>query len=300
MALALPSGTRALGTGITVEGGVGYLGYSPEFGGSPSNITVVNQGTIEWSNGGNIVIAGTLTNSGTITVDGTSTLATEGTISGGTINIQAGASILSGTLDGVTIDGDFTVAGNSIVTVTNGLTLNGSATLGGGGDYGYLYFNGSQTLGGTGTVALSGSGYGALALPSGTLTLGTGITVEGGVGYLGYSPEFGGSPSNITVVNQGTIEWSNGGNIVIAGTLTNSGTITVDGTSTLATEGTISGGTINIQAGASILSGTLDGVTIDGDFTVAVPTAIVTRHQWTHVKRFGDARWRRRLWISVL
>ena len=267
-ALALPNATLTLGAGITVEGGNGYLGYSPEFGGSAADTTVVNQGTIEWSNGGNILIEGTLTNGGMITVDGTSTLATEGTISGGTITTQAGASIVNGTLNGVTIDGDFTVAGNNIVTITNGLTLNGSATLGGGGDYGYLYFNGSQTLGGTGTVVLSGSGYGALALPNATLTLGAGITVGGGNGYLGYSPEFGGTAADTTVVNQGTIEWSNGGNIVIAGTLTNSGMITVDSSSTLNTDGTISGGTITTQAGASILNGTLDGVTIDGDFTV--------------------------------
>ena len=105
------------------------------------------------------------------------------------------------------------------------------ATLGGngGGNWGFLTFNSSQTLGGSGTVDFTGPGpYNALGLSSGTLTIGPGITVRGQSGYLGYSPGIGGSPSNIAVVNQGTINWANGGNIQIPSTLINSGTITVD------------------------------------------------------------------------
>ena len=271
-ALWLPGSgnTLTIGSGITVNGREGYLGYDPEFGGSTS-VTVVNQGTIQWADGGNIYIPETLTNDGTITVDGTSTLAPGGTISGGAITTQAGAGIGNVTLDGVTVNGDLQVVGGNSVTVKDGLTIGGTVTLGGSTGYGYLDFSGNQALGGTGTVTFgSGSPYNALWLPGSgtTLTIGSGITVNGREGYLGYDPEFGGSTA-VTVVNQGTIEWADGGNIYIPETLTNDGTITVDGTSTLAPGGTISGGTIAIQAGGQIYGSTLDGVTISGNFTLA-------------------------------
>src|SRR5208337_4520218 len=51
-----------------------------------------------------------------------------------------------------------------------------------------------------------GSSYNALDVTrSGTaLTISSGITIEGEAGYVGYDPSLGGS-SNVTVVNQGTI-----------------------------------------------------------------------------------------------
>ncbi len=240
-----------------------------------------------------ILIYGTLTNSGTITVDATSTLAPDGTIDGGTIDAQTGAGIASATLVGVTIDGSFQVVDENNVTVEDGLTLNGTATLGsaGSGNWGTLDFNGSQTLGGSGTVTFDGPGpYNAVGVYNATLTIGPQITVQGQSGYVGDSPETGGSPGSIAVVNQGTIQADtsgttitiygtgnqntgslkalNGATLSIQGTLTNSGTITVDGTSTLASGGTIAGGTIDAQTGAGIGSVTLDGVTIDGNFQV--------------------------------
>ena len=307
-ALALSSGTLTIGPGITVGGQSGYLGYSPYLGGSP---TVVNQGTLEWADGGNILVYGTLTNDGTITVDSTSTMATGGTIAGGTITTQDGAGIANETLDGVTIDGDFQVVGGNAAGVTGGLTLDGTATLGGSSTFGYLEFSGSQTLGGTGTVVFSGTGpYNALGVASGTLTIGPGITVRGQSGYVGYSPEIGGSP---TVDNQGTIQADvSGGTITVNGTgdqntgtlkALDGGTLSLQGSNwddsgvnyadatsafsigasfsndgnTLALTGpgaftcggTIQGGTLSVAAGTTLdLDGTLDGVTIDGNFQV--------------------------------
>ena len=293
-ALGLSSGTLTIGSGITVQGQSGYIGYSPDIGGSPSNIAVVNQGTIKWANGGNIQIPGTLTNQGSITVDSTSTLAPGGTIAGSTITTQAGAGIGNVTLDGVTLDGDFQVVGANSVTVADGLTLDGTATLGGSGgsNWGFLNFNGSQTLGGTGTVDFIGPGpYNALGLSSGTLTIGSGITVQGQSGYIGYSPDIGGSVSNIAVINQGiidanaagssitiygtgsqnagTLEATGGGTLYLEGTLANSATLSVDATSSLSLSGTLSGGTITVAAGATVTGSTLDGVTIDGSLAIA-------------------------------
>jgi len=196
--VGLSSGTLTIGAGITVRGQSGYVGYTPVLGGSPSNIVVVNQGTIQWAEGGSISIQGTLTNSGTLTVDSTSSLATGGTIVGGTIVTQAGAQIYGSTLDGVTIDGDFRVVAGNGLTVKDGLTLNGTATLGdaAGSTYGYLLFNGTQTLGGNATVVFGGHIYNTLMANAAamTLTIGAGVTVRGKSGYVGYSPYLGAPP----------------------------------------------------------------------------------------------------------
>ena len=252
--LGLSSGTLTIGSGITVQGQEGYIGYSPVVGGSPSNITVINQGTIEAdSSGGTIYVygtnnqnagtlaaldgatlslEGTLTNSATISVDSTSVLALGGTLTGGTITGQVGAVVQGSTLNGVTLSGSFQLTGGNYIEVEGGLTLDGTLMLGtaGSSTYGYVYFLDSQALGGTGTVDFAGSHpYNSLGLSSGTLTIGSGITVQGQEGYIGYSPAIGGSPSSITVVNQGTIEAdASGGTIYVygtAGTFQNSGTI---------------------------------------------------------------------------
>jgi len=109
----------------------------------------------------------------------------------------------------VTLSGIYELAGNSFIYIENNLTLDGTLTLGDGSSYGVLYFESetSQTLGGSGTVVFSGtSSDDSLAPYIGTLTIGAGITVQGLNGYVGYSPEIGGSPGNVTVVNQGTIQ----------------------------------------------------------------------------------------------
>ena len=106
--------------------------------------------------GGTLNVTGTVQVNNTFTIDG-------GTLGQATV---AAGTILSGTrwgggLDGVTLNGnlDLTVGGAVNVTVTNGLILNGTASLGSNaGDWGYLRFTGSQTLGGTGSVVF-GNGF---------------------------------------------------------------------------------------------------------------------------------------------
>src|SRR5262249_38863165 len=229
-----------------------------------------NSGSLKALNGGILALVGTLTNTATVSVDATSVLSLGGTLTGGTIATEAGARLPGRTLDGVTIDGDCTVSGHNVLEIQDNLTLNGTLTLGDSLTYGLLDFvDSGQTLGGSGTVVFSGgSPFNALGLTSGTVTIGPEITVRGQSGYLGYSPTLGGSPRTIAVVNQGTIQWANGGNIQSPGTLTNSGTITIDGASTMAPGGTIVGGTVIGQTGAGLGSGTLDGVTIDGEVQV--------------------------------
>ena len=313
--------TLTIGAGITVQGQNGYVGYDPNFGGSP-DVSVVNQGTIAAdTSGGTITVYGTgnlqnvgilqalnggtlslqggnwqdsgvnyadatsvfsigasFSNTGnTLALTGPGTFASSGTIQGGTVSVAAGTLLdLSGTVDGVTVNGSFQVDGNNSVVVEDGLTLNGTATLGDSTGFGLLYFEGTQTLGGSGTVVFGTfDTRNALMVASAgtTLTIGAGITVQGQNGYVGYDPNFGGSP-DVSVVNQGTIQADvsggtitvygtdnqnagslnalNGATLSVEGTLTNTATVSVDSTSVLSLSGTLSGGTIATQSGADL------------------------------------------------
>ncbi len=168
----------------------------------------------------------------------------------------------------MTINGDFQVVGSNSVTVEDGLTLDGTATLGDSTGYGYLYFTGTQTLGGSGTVNFATRNpCNALWVPNSgtTLTIGAGITVHGQYGSIGYSSYFGGSTA-VSVVNQGTINSdSSGGTITVytsGAAFQNSGTLN-------ASAGTISiydpsYGMVNSGTVAAGPTGTLD---IDGPYS---------------------------------
>lgn len=228
------SGTIAINAGTLIFGG---------------NVTVAGLGTIN-RNGGLIKLAGKLDNTGTtLALDaamGTWNLA-GGTILGGTVTTSGGAKLQltsdGGTLDGVTIEGEldvaaiYSISGASFAFVRNGLTLNGTATI---GERARLLFEGSQTLGGSGTVVFQnfqGNSLTAYAYNM-TLTIGPNITVRGGSSFansafIGYSPSFGGN-SNISLDLQGTIIADIPGRAILlnaigTGTLTNTGTITVNG-----------------------------------------------------------------------
>ena len=307
--------TLTIGPGVVVRGQSGTVGYSPVWGG-PSNVAVVNQGTIQadvaggtiavngtgWSNagtmralnggtlrldgsfttagpgkvvssGGSVDLTGVLDNTGaTLTLDATTGPYNlrGGTIQGGTVATGGGALLVGttagGTLTGVTLAGtlDLTTASNAYVAVTGGLTLaGGTVNVGGGTNYGRLQFAGTQALGGTGTVAFAGTGpYNLLQVATaGTaLTIGPGVVVRGQSGTVGYSPVWGG-PSNVAVVNQGTIQAD------VAG-----GTIAVNGTgwSNAAT------GTLRLNGGTCCGSGAMPGSWsrptrrwLDGSFTTA-------------------------------
>ena len=108
------------------------------------------------------------------------------------------------------------------LTVTNGLTLNGTALVGNptNSNYGAISFAGSQTLSGDGSVVFgfNASAYNALRVASGgtTLTIGSGITVRGKTGQIGYAASPWGGATNVAVVNQGMISADvSGGTITI-------------------------------------------------------------------------------------
>jgi hypothetical protein len=223
-----------------------------------------------------ITINGTMLNTANTLAltDTTGSWYLHGTISGGTITASGGAQLIvdNGVLDGVTLDGPSTVTNGATLSVTsNGLTLNSTITLAAANNGANLQFNGASTLGGTGEVV-----YGGLFpfndlvyAPSGTLTIGPGITIHGAGGVLEGSPSAPAinqgtvytDTSNQTmnlyyVINQGQLIASNGSDFYLFA-CSNSGTVS------------ITGGTLTLDsswANSGIVSGNLSFIELDGTF----------------------------------
>jgi hypothetical protein len=126
--------------------------------------------------------------------------------------------------------------GSLVLTVLNGLTLNGTLTLERTDHYkgsARLSFAGSQTLGGNGTVVFADPGWAYhnwcnppnapyVQASSGTLTIGAGVTIRGQRGYVG--------DAGLPLINQGTISSDGGQTITVRGnSVTNLGTIFAGG-----------------------------------------------------------------------
>ena len=220
---------------------------------------------------------GMLAVSGAAQVGGTFQLA-GGTLSGATL--ASGTTLVltrdGGTLSGVTVAAGASLdgtqpqpfGGNPTATVAGGLTLDGAANLGNttGTAAGQLYFSGAQTLGGTGTVTFGTAtantnalyvtgGFGSSAL----LTVGAGITVQGGRGTVGAAGIFG---STVSVLNRGTLRVGAGGALTISGTdWSNAGVIDAAAGSTVNLGGTLTTAALGDfrAAGATVnLTGALD------------------------------------------
>ncbi|HEV3343404.1 MAG TPA: hypothetical protein VG125_23735, partial [Pirellulales bacterium] len=153
---------------------------------------------------------------GTTAQIGANLILAGGTVLGGTFTETGGAvislSTSGGTLDGVTVDGIIDAATQSgKVTVYDGLTLNGTLSLGntGGSTSGQILFGDSthaaDSLMGTGAVVF-GAFFGNsinndsnLGGASGTLTFGPNITIHGQSGSIVNDFTSG------SIINQGTI-----------------------------------------------------------------------------------------------
>ena len=151
---------------------------------------------------GTIEVSTTIQTSQALTLSG-------GAIESGTITSSGSAAITvsSGTLDGVTLESNLAVSGS--LAVLNGLTLrHANLIIGGTSSSASVYFQGTQTLSGTGTAVFAGiTGQNYLDAQGGgtqgtaaTLTIGSGITVDGSEG--GYIE---GLYSFDSIINQGAI-----------------------------------------------------------------------------------------------
>ena len=273
LAQALNGGTLKLNSIWSSSGTLAQSGGTLYLGG---NFSLADWGSVSGTNG-TIYLSGRLSNTNTtLTLDAASGswVIQGGAVYGGTIVTTNGASLLvsgSGTLDGVTVNGVLDV-GNSMngasLTVTNGLVLNGTVLVGNptNSNYGAISFAGSQTLSGDGSVVFgfNASAYNALRVANGgtTLTIGSGITVRGKTGQIGYAASPWGGPANVAVVNQGTISADVSG-----------GTITINAQpfSNLGLMGAANGGQLNVQdlvgnvGQVSLIAGS--SLTLNGTYT---------------------------------
>jgi hypothetical protein len=245
-----------------------------------------NDGLLSADAGGTLTFDGRFINTGqTLTLSGPGTYRLAGTIVGGTV---AGAPLLAtyATLDGVTLDDNLDLAAvGGLVTVEDGLTLNGTAYLGNtaGTTRGTLSFVATQMVDGSGGIVLNNGGL-SLNAPNITVTLGAQLTIRGGPhGSLGASQMGSHFVNDGTIVsdgsrfsmliydctNQGMIRASDGSNLDIDSTSVNAGgTIVVGPNSYLGggytqTSGVtiLDNGEIDVGAGGvvDIQGGTLTG-----------------------------------------
>ncbi|HND53855.1 MAG TPA: LamG domain-containing protein, partial [Pirellulaceae bacterium] len=249
--------------------------------------------------GGNVNLTGTLNNVGTtLALNATSGSwnIVGGTINGGRVTAADGARLYAtgsgGSLTGgVVLEGDatltqptvldMTAVQNANVTVAGGLTMNNAtAALGNStGSYGALRFSDTNSLlGGTNSQVVfssgSNSGYNTLAssVGGGTLTIGSGLTIHGGAGAVGYNNIYGG-PSNVSLVNQGTILADAAGGLFVQGaSVNNQGVIGATGAGVLSVQpttltnyssGTLTGGTWQATSGGTLRLISATGITTD-------------------------------------
>ncbi|MDB6169915.1 MAG: hypothetical protein JWM88_2779 [Verrucomicrobia bacterium] len=272
-----PTVTNASGGVINIgSGGSFYFGY---YGGeattnaSGGTITangtgaiaylhsLVNQGTLNATNGGVLQFSGastTTANLGTVvlasggrallnnTIDNSlATLAAPtggqyelygGTISNGTIG--AGALTFTnyaGTLSNVSFTGNLALPASTSVTFTNGATFTGTAaTL---GNYSTLTWNQNGTLAGKAMTMGAGGGYGQIYVGNGNS-----LTFDSATSLTGNTYLYGAASSAIT--NQGTITQNAGTGYFYGPSVTNA-----------------SGGVINVDLGSSFYFGYYGGET---------------------------------------
>jgi hypothetical protein len=186
--------------------------------------TVANFGQITTIQNAAVYLTGTLENSNqTFDLDASRTnwVMAGGTIHGGTVQATAAPLRMQGlsqdVLDGVTVTGHLILQDSSKLTIRNGLTLNGSASINTGINLTQLILEGAQTLDGTADVLFTGGPYTSSILPkAGALTLGPNVTIHGGYGKIGDPKQ--------PLINNGKIT-ADGGLITIYGDpFTNNGT----------------------------------------------------------------------------
>ena len=161
--------------------------------------------------------------------------------------------------------------------------------MGGGynnGDYAQLYFPGTQTLGGTGSIIFGIGGNRSYLYANGdnasnpaNLTIGSGVTISGGNGYI--SGYYGGD----SIVNDGIVDASASGCIV---TLGSNGAFTNNGTLEATSGGTLSASNLSGNAATVIVNGSGSNATLNGTYvlnqsvSVAAGTALTLNGNWSN------------------
>src|SRR6266851_4280426 len=259
---------------------------------------VTNTGTLEATNGATLALSGSgtvINTGGTLHADPASIVSLYGvTINGGTLTtsgtgtIQATCCLNYSTLNGVTLNGTFSLIGNNIGYLGGAITDNGSMLINSGAT---LDIVGAVPLKGSGSLTISNNsalmGYAQAAGASLTSQIpiqGAGsITPSSGSSFTNQATVNANQTNPLTinsgngsVTNTGTLEATNGATLALDnGTVTNTGgTIHADPASIVSLYNiTVSGGTLTtsgtgtIEAVCCLGYSTLDGVTLNGNGT---------------------------------
>ncbi len=204
--------TLSLGPNVRIEGGDATIGQpfaSINLGAATIDANVAGKslqvagawsstGTVRATNGGEIQLAGTLDNaSASFTLDvadGSARLINGIILRNATINGTAGSGITSapiGTFDSLSYTGDLVINNGHNITVTDGLTLNGTATINAPTLTTGFIFSNTQVLSGTANIVFNGGSNSVISEPrmlpaNGTvLTIGPNVAISGGTGTIG-------------------------------------------------------------------------------------------------------------------
>ncbi|MDD4964293.1 MAG: filamentous hemagglutinin N-terminal domain-containing protein [Gallionella sp.] len=255
-------------------------------------VTTAGLGSFTRTTGTSVNLSGTLDNTGTTVDIGSAGLfqaggltSLTGTILNGTLTNTDAVPVLvgfllgsgGGTLDGITLGSNLNLSSTPSLTVKNNLILANGVTLNMGSSGINFTSPGAQSIStlGTATINVLGGGFLQLNNQAQTLTLGSGLTVNGwgAIGDSGnpVSPFSIPTTGNAVLVNNGIINANVVGHTLSLGkfgSFTNAGSINLSaGSLNLAGNVTTAGlGNFTRTAGTSVvLSGTLDntGTTVD-------------------------------------
>ena len=259
-----PNATGMINTGTLRAANGATLFLTGNGGGGFAN----NGGTIEAQAGSFVrLVDGAIITGGTLTTSGSGIILTP---SGGAV--QNGA-----TLDGVTVSSGSRLVGadNSVTTLRNTITNNGTMALASTGLATDFFVSGDITLAGSGAVVLGNSlGNRIYGNAGSSLSNAAGHTIRGGgqigTGLMGLNnqgliaaDQAVGLAINTssTIVNSGTLQANDGSALTLARTVNNSGTILANGGTVNANAGfTGTTGTARIEGAGSIVVGAASSV----------------------------------------
>ena len=261
---------------------------------------LINHGTMNASNGGILQLngsgGGAFTNTGaTISaLAGSELRLTNGvSITGGTLSAVGTGfihSLNTVTLNSLTLSGSFIADNNSTTTLNGTITNTGSITINSTGSFTDLTIGGNLTLNGGGIVTLSNAdrvrGSGTLTNVDNTIQGETSNSGSLGTNEIGIINQAGGSilanvsgktlnvdPNSDGLVNQGTMQATNGGILLLngngGGTFTNSGTIKSNGGALQVTGTVTSTGTVDVGGDTLSVTGSGSYTQTAGTFRLA-------------------------------
>ena len=193
--------------------------------------------------------------------------------------------VSSNLIGNITLNVDLDIQNARIISVRNGLTLNGTVTLFSGGGLTGMDFVGDQLLNGTGEIVFAGTFGANLVRPvGGSLTIGENITIRGRAGEVGDSSfllinqglvrsEIADQSISIrgsTVTNSGTLESKNG-TLSISNLAPNEGTLHVGANGLISINGGFTNagiGSINLDIGGTAI-GEFGRLTVNGQAVLA-------------------------------